>query len=130
MFYLDGGNIYIHRGDSATFDIVFGDVEGTDENEISAKDVYGIDWVPEDGTTIRFSVKCDTGRPKPVIQKDYVVWDGYVCVDLMPNDTDCLPPGEYVWDIRLSFPDADFLDWNTPFNPFNFFVCEVVSNAY
>lgn len=170
MFYLDGANIYIHRGDSASFDIVFGPVAdvqtesiipeeyavidsmmvpalGAEVNDtmldisvspssfpvyprsaIMVKDVYGINWVPEDGTPIRFSVKCDIGRFKPVIQKDYVVYNGFVSIDLLPIDTFALPFGEYVWDIRLSFDNADYVDWNTPISPFKFTVCDVVGN--
>ena len=129
MFYLDGGNVYIHRGDTASFDIVFGDGQGESENQILARDIYGINWIPEDGTPIRFSVKCDTGRIRPVIQKDYVIMNGFVTIDLNSVDTRGLPFGEYQWDARLSFLDANGRDWNTPFNPFSFFVCEVVGNV-
>lgn len=129
MFYLDGGDIYIHRGDTASFDIVFGDSQSANEYQISARDVYGINWIPEDGTHIRFSVKCDTGKPRPVIQKDYVITNGFVSIDLFSKDTKGLTFGEYKWDVRLSFNDADVIDWNTPFNPFSFFVCEVVGNV-
>ena len=128
MFLLDGGNIYIHRGDSANFDIVFGEVDELGANQLSAKSIYGIDWVPENGTNIRFSVKVDVNKYRCVIQKDYVVWNGFVNIDLMPRDTSRLPFGEYEWDVRLSFPDADYTDWNTPFNPFSFYVTEVVGN--
>ena len=131
MLYLDGGNIYIHRGDSATFDIVFGEVDKSElgPNQLSVADVYGINWIPENGTKIRFSVKVSTDKYRCLIQKDYVVWNGFVCIDLMPRDTRPLPSDEYVWDIRLHFDDADFEDWNTPFNPFSFFVTEVVGNG-
>lgn len=129
MFYLDGGDIYIHRGDSASFDIVFGDSQSTNPNQITARDVYGINWIPEDGTPIRFSVKKDINKLRPVIQKDYTVQNGFVTIDLTPPDTRYLPFGEYPWDIRLSFTDADTIDWNTPFNPFSFYVCEVVGNV-
>ena len=128
MFYLDGGDIYIHRGDSATFDIVFGDVDNIQSNQFSVKSEYGSSWIPEDGTAIRFSVKVNTERPKCVIQKDYVITNGFVSIDLRPIDTQYLPFGEYQWDVRLSFPNADIIDWNTPFNPFPFFVTEVVGN--
>lgn len=131
MFYIQGGDIYIHRGDSASFDIVFGESSESDaEYQILAKDVYGINWIPENGTHIRFSIKCDVGREKALIQKDYVVWNGFVCIDLETKDTRSLPFGEYVWDVCLSFPDADIEDWNTPFNPFTFTVCDVVGNKF
>lgn len=130
MFYLEGGDLYIHRGDSASFDIVFGEVDVLEPNQISAQQVYGIDWIPEDGTRIRFTVKCDVDRPRPIIQKDYVVWNGFVCIDLESRDTRFMPFGEYVWDVRLSFDDADTVDWNTPFDPFPFYVTEVSGNAY
>ena len=180
MFYLDGPDIYIHRGDSASFDIVFGELnevstEGTitedidyvpyvgprivdamalpavggsiegdkltlsldrgsfpvyPPNSIVIGDIYGINWIPENNTPIRFTVKCDTGRLRPVIQKDYVVYNGFVCIDLTSRDTECLPFGEYTWDIRLSFPNADYTEWNTPVNPFKFVVCDVVGNQF
>ncbi len=170
MFYISGPDIYIHRGDSANFDLVFGEVpdistEGTipspwgvidammvpaveadvadgildiglekasfpvyPSNAIIVKDVYGINWVPEDGTILRFSVKCDVDRPKCIIQKDYIVNNGFVSIDLEPRDTWFLPFGEYTWDFRLSFDDADYYDWNTPINPSKFVICENVSN--
>ena len=128
MFHIEGGDIYIYRGDSASFDIVFGEVEKLEPNQISAQEVYGINWIPENGTHIRFSIKADVERRRPIIQKDYVVWNGFVCIDLPPRDTYYLPFGEYVWDVRLSFDDADMVDWNTPFNPFKFTVCDVVGN--
>ena len=129
MFCLEGGSIYIHRGDSASFDIVFGDPNEVSENQVSAQAIYGVNWIPEDGTHIRFSVKVDVNKLKPVIQKDYVIMNGMVSIDLESRDTSCLPFGEYVWDVRLSFTDADTIDWNTPFNPFPFFVTEVVGNV-
>ena len=169
MFYVDGSDIYIHRGDSATLDIVFdphtvvnsngiipeeyavidaimvpalgAEVNGTmldisvnrgsfpvfPPSTIVLKDIHG--FVPEDGTPIRFSVKADTGRLKPVFQKDYEVYGGYVCIDFTPRDTWCLPPGEYVWDVRIYFPNVGFIEWNTPLNPCKFTVCEVVGNV-
>lgn len=173
MFYLDGPDIYIHRGDSASFDIVFGEVpeiatvdyvpyEGPPiidtwalpavgggiegdrltlqldhhsfpiypSHSIIVKDVYGVNWIPENNTPIRFSVKCDTGRLRPVIQKDYVVYNGFVSIDLTPKDTMYLPFGDYTWDIRLSFPNADYVEWNTPLNPCKFIVCDVVGNQF
>lgn len=131
MFYINGGDIYIQRGDSASFDIVFGEANAEElgENYISVSDVYGINWIPEDGTHIRFSVKVDTEKYRCLIQKDYVVMNGFVTIDLMSRDTRDLPSNQYVWDVRLSFDNADFTDWNTPFNPFPFYVCDVVSNS-
>lgn len=173
MFYIDGGDIYIHRGDSASFDLVFGEMPhvnwhgkvNTDSAVIDAfalpslgaqvigkklsisvdpgsfpvynypahtimvKDVFGVNWVPEDGTPIRISVKCNTGKLKAVIQKDYYIYNGFVCVDLTPRDTRFLPFGEYDWDFRISFDNADMTEWNTPINPCKFIVCEVVGNV-
>ena len=129
MFYLDGGNIYIHRGDSASFDIVFGKSQSTSEYQITAQDVYGVNWIPEDGTHVRFSVKCDVDRLRPVIQKDLVVTNGFVSIGLFPKDTSGLPFGEYKWDIRIGFEDSDTMDWNTPVNPMSLYICEVVGNV-
>ena len=129
MFYLKGGNIWIHRGDSASFDIVFGQAQANNEFQISARDIYGVNWIPEDGTHVRFSVKCDVDKPKAVIQKDLVVTNGFVSIALFPKDTRGLPFGEYKWDIRIGFEDSDTMDWNTPINPLSLYVCEVVGNV-
>lgn len=129
MLYLDGGSVYIHRGDTASFDIVFGDADNLQPNQISVRGVYGIDWIPEDGTPIRFTVKQDVNKFRYIMQKDYKVMNGFVTIDLESSDTKYLPFGEYVWDVRLSFTDADTIDWNTPFDPFPFFVTEVVGNV-
>ena len=129
MLYLDGGSVYIHRGDTASFDIVFGDADNLQANQLSVRNVYGINWIPEDGTPIRFTVKKDVNRMRYIMQKDYVVMNGFVTIDLESSDTKYLPFGEYVWDVRLSFTDADTIDWNTPFDPFPFFVTEVVGNV-
>ena len=131
MFYIDGGDIYIHRGDSASFDLVFGEVDQNElgENQISVAEIYGINWIPENGTHIRFSVKVNTEKYRCVIQKDYQVWNGFCCFDLTPKDTLYLPSQEYKWDVRLFFDNADMIEENTPFNPFPFYVTEVVSNG-
>ena len=129
MFYISGGNIWLHRGDSASFDIVFGQNHTDSDYQVSAQEVYGVNWIPEDGTHVRFSVKCDVNKLKPVIQKDLVVTNGFVSIGLFPKDTRGLPFGEYVWDIRIEFSDADTHDWNTPINPLSFYVCEVVGNV-
>ena len=127
MFLLDGGNIYIHRGDSASFDIVFGEVDKTNDNQILAKDL-GVTMIPEDGTNVRFSVKVDVNKIRSVIQKEYVVNNGFVTIDLTSSDTSYLPFGEYQWDIRFWFTNGDIIDWNTPFNSFPFYITEVVGN--
>lgn len=127
MFLLDGGNIYIHRGDSASFDIVFGEVDKTNDNQILAKDL-GVTMIPEDGTHVRFSVKVDVNKIRSVIQKEYVVNNGFVTIDLTSSDTSYLPFGEYQWDIRFWFTNGDIIDWNTPFNSFPFYITEVVGN--
>ena len=131
MLYIDGGSIYIHRGDSASFDIVFGEVDPNElgSNQIAASEIYGINWIPENGTKIRFAVKVDVDRYRNLIEKDYVVWNGFVCIDLLPRDTHCLKFGEYQWGIRLFFDNADMVEENTPFNPFPFYVTEVVANG-
>ena len=127
MFLLDGGNIYIHRGDSASFDIVFGEVDKTNDNQILAKDL-GVTMIPEDGTHVRFSVKVDVNKIRSVIQKEYVVNNGFVTIDLTSSDTSYLPFGEYQWDIRFWFTHGDIIDWNTPFNSFPFYITKVVGN--
>ena len=132
MFLLDGATIYIHRGDSASFDIVFREPDANQEqvnstNQILARDL-GIDFIPEDGTHVRFSVKVDVNKRRCIIQKDYVVNNGFVCIDLESIDTRGIPFGEYQWDIRFWFENGDTIDWNTPFNSYSFFVTEVVGN--
>lgn len=126
MFAVDGAEVYISRGDDASFDIIFtGERQDGEGNEV----YFLVNDIPEDGTPIRFSVKADTGRLKPVIEKDLVVRRGFVTIPLNSKDTSCLPAGDYTWDIRLFFKDIDYYDVNTLLLPHGFHVIGVVGNA-
>ena len=127
MFEVQGGAVLIQPGESASFDIVFGEPNSYTGNPIIQ---YPTEQIPEDGTKVRFSVKVDVSKRKCVIQKDMVIWNGFVTIPLEPRDTMYLPIGEYTWDIRLFFENVDYEDPNTPMIPFPFYVTEVVGNVY
>ena len=126
MFEVQGATVLISRGESASFDIVFGH-----QLEDTGNPTVQLPWeeIPENGTKIRFSVKVDSERPRPAIQKDMVVWNGFVTVPLESRDTKYLPFGEYTWDIRLFFENVDGDDPNTPVVPHPFYVTEAVGNV-
>lgn len=126
MFEVQGAKVLIQRGDAASFDIVFGEVTEYTGNPVI---LYPSESIPENGTKIRFSVKKDLDRPRSVIEKDMVVWNGFVTVPLESKDTKYLPFGEYYWDIRLFFDNVDEPDPNTPIIPYPFYVTEVVGNV-
>ena len=127
MICVDGGSVYIHRGDDASFDSVFGEVTPEDVNNNVL--YFPSSEIPEDGTEFLFTVKVDVERPRAVIKKKVRIWNGFATVTLPARDTAYLPFGEYKWDIRLLFPNVDGLDVNTPFNSQSFFVTEVVGNG-
>lgn len=126
MLALDEAEVYIPRGDDASFDIIFSGIKEEDDG----RSVYFlVNEIPEDGTPVRFSVKADLGRLKPVIQKDLVIRRGYVTIPLESKDTNCLPFGDYYWDIRLFFKDAGAYDVNTLLLPHGFHVIGVAGNV-
>ena len=131
MFYLDGGNIYIHRGNTASFELVFGNVapEELADNQISVAELYGIDLTPEDGTRARFSVKVSTDKYRSIIQKDCKVMNGVCSVDISPNDTKYLPFQTYKWDVRLFIDNDEYVDELTPFTPCQFHLLETVTES-
>ena len=127
MIYINGADIYIPRGESASFDIVWGDTlpQEASDNVLWLKS----DTTPEDGTPIRFSVKTDVDKLFPIIEKDYVVNNGFVTIPIESKDTNWLPFGAYVWDVRFMFPDAGEFDINTPIAKHLFYITEVVGNV-
>ena len=121
MLYVEGMDIYITQGDSASVDIVFGVAEPDTPSTVTIE----TSDIPVDGTKIRFSVKLALDRMKCVIQKDYTIADGRVTIPLEPYDTDGLPFGDYFWDVRLfGGPDGPV----TPIQPQGFHVLEVVGD--
>ena len=125
MFALDGGDVYISRGDDASFDIVFTGLDNQSDPNVV---YYRVNEIPADGTKIRFSVKADTGRLKSVIQKDLEVRNGFVTIPLDSIDTHGLPFGDYAWDVRLFHDTSNGHDLNTPLLPHGFHVIGVVGN--
>ena len=91
--------IAVSRGDSAFFNITF---SGDD--------------VPEDGTNACFTVKKDL-KGKALLRKDIKIMDGIAAVDLFSQDTNKLEPGDYWWDLRVSFTPYEV---STPVKPSRF----------
>ena len=86
MFKINGNEISITRGDSASFSVT---LKHEDES------AYSLD--PE--ATITFTVKKDTSQPKSLIKKTNT---GDTSFTLAPEDTSSLKYGEYVYDIQLN----------------------------
>lgn len=104
-------DIEISRGDCASFCIEF-----TGED------------VPNDGEPVVFTVKKTENYETPLIKKELFVKDGEIYIDFYNLDTQNLPFGDYVWDIR--FPDL--LGTGEPFTPMKpakFTIAKVVGNG-
>ena len=126
MFAVDGADIYISRGDDASFDVVFtGEDVDPDGNTV----YYRVNEIPEDGTPVLFSIKADTERPRCLVEKELKVYNGFVTIPLESKDTNYLPFGEYTWDIRLFYHDIDYFDINTPILPHSLHILGVVGNV-
>ena len=80
MLVIHNREIYIPKGEPGSFDIQY-----TSE-------------APEDGTKVLFSVKKSTEDETALIEKEMVVDDGKITVELTGSDTD-IEPGNYKWDL-------------------------------
>lgn len=88
MIHIDGYDIAVTRGDSMPLRI---DLSGRD--------------LPQ-GSRAVFTVKKSLRDEEALLEKSCDVADGIVSLMLAPQDTD-LPPGHYVWDVRLAIPLED-----------------------
>lgn len=127
MIYVDGASVYLPRGETASFDIVFGNILPDDVSNPAVW--FQNDEIPENGTKIRFSIKVNNDKLRPVLCKDMVVWNGFVTIPFETRDTRWLPFGEYSWDVRLFYDNVDEDDVNTPIAPHPFYITEVVGNV-
>ena len=102
----DNNAIYLTQGNSASIEI-------TPLNTIS-----GDPYLLEDGDVMVFTVKNKTGQT--VIQKFFTSADlpdegsSIVC-DIIPQDTESIPTGEYVYDVFIRFNDGDVVTFISSF---------------
>lgn len=64
------------------------------------------DELPEDGTLVRFRVKKTPSYNVPVIEKIIAIEDDTVNIDINPNDTENLDPGNYIWNLSILYNDG------------------------
>lgn len=111
MIKITGNMIEISRGDCRPFTIT----------------LTGVD-IPKDGETVLFSVKKDSNHNDVLIEKNLVVEEGKIRVDLVNADTKNLPFGDYEWDIR--FPNMFGKDEPyTPMKPARFRIAKVIGDV-
>lgn len=90
MITISGLTIKIHRGNAAGFQL-----------QLTGEDL------PEDGTNIRFRVRKNETYKTPVIEKLVPLQRGIVDIDLYPEDTIGLIPGNYHWNLAVMYASGD-----------------------
>lgn len=90
-YSISGTTINLTRGD--TFEAVVTAVDSTD-------DIY----IPQDGDSIRFAMKCKYDDAKPILVVN--IPTDTMILTLKPEDTKELPFGKYVYDIQLTYADG------------------------
>lgn len=107
MLVVDDLDISISRGDNGVLHIsMTGDV-------------------PENGTTILFSVKKHISDTTPVLEKRISISNAQVIVELTCQDTD-IAIGDYWWDLRIIYAGIMV---HTPIKPHRFRILEVVGRV-
>lgn len=61
------------------------------------------DDVPEDGTMVIFQVRPADQYNFSVIEKEVEINDGQIDIDLLPEDTADLKPGNYYWNACIQY---------------------------
>jgi len=90
MIAINGLTIKIHKGNAAGFQLHLTGEE-----------------LPEDGTNIRFRVRKNENYNNPAIEKNVPIQNGIVDIDLYPEDTANLTPGEYHWNLAVMYDGDD-----------------------
>ena len=107
MFYLEGNEINITRGDTALIDFTL------DNHEFV------------DGDAVYFSVKRSTKDTSYIINKEITNFNGNTAtIELLSDDTR-IPKGKYWYDIQCSLADGRI---DTVINKERFIVLEDVNN--
>ena len=86
MIVISGFTIKIHKGNAAGFQLT---LTGDD--------------LPEDGTIMRFRVRKNENYKHPAIEKLIPIIGGTVDVDIFPEDTNELNPGNYHWNLAILY---------------------------
>ena len=91
---VEGTDIYIIRGDSATIDV-------------SCQDESGTPLPLQPGDTIYLTVKTHVSMEDKVLQKTVTAFtDGVAHISLLPEDTKALDFVAYVYDVQLTQADG------------------------
>lgn len=89
MITISGFTIRLHKGNAAGFQLKLTGEE-----------------LPADGTIVRFRVRKNENYKNPVIEKLIPIEDGIVDVDIIPEDTNELIPGEYFWNLAILYDEG------------------------
>ena len=90
---VNGTTITVTRGDTVKLLIRLYDYEG-------------IEYIPQEGDSIRFAMKEDYNDPEPLIEKDIPIDTRILRID--PEDTKNLPqPSSYVYDIQITYANGE-----------------------
>ena len=90
MIVISGFTIKIHKGNAAGFQLKLKGEE-----------------LPADGTIIRFRVRKNEHYQYPAIEKLIPIQDGTVDIDIFPEDTNNLNPGDYHWNLAILYDEGD-----------------------
>lgn len=90
MIGISGLTIKIHKGNAAGFQL---ELEG--------------DELPEDGTIVRFRVRKNENYKYPAIEKLIPIDNNLVDVDIFPEDTNGLSPGNYYWNLAILYAEGE-----------------------
>ena len=107
MFYLEGNEINITRGDTALIDFTL------DNHEFV------------DGDVVYFSVKRSTKDTSYIINKEITNFNGNTAIIELLSDDTRIPKGKYWYDIQCSLADGRV---DTVVNKERFIVLEDVNN--
>ena len=90
MIVISGFTIKIHKGNAAGFQL---QLKGEE--------------LPVDGTIIRFRVRKNENYSTPVIEKLTPIRNGVIDIDLYPEDTRDIHPGDYHWNLAIMYDEGE-----------------------
>ena len=90
MISISGLTIKINKGNAAGFQLKLKGEE-----------------LPQDGTIVRFRVRKNQNYKVPTIEKLIPIEDGFVNIDILPEDTENVNPGDYHWNLAILYDEGD-----------------------
>ena len=90
MISISGLTIKINKGNAAGFQLKLKGEE-----------------LPQDGTIVRFRVRKNQNYKVPTIEKLIPIEDGFVNIDILPEDTENVNPGDYHWNLTILYNETE-----------------------